>query len=65
MATSKISVGIRLSAEARDEGMRRSQEEMRSFGGYIEWLIMQDAKANPAKSADPKPAKPKRKAAPK
>jgi hypothetical protein len=43
----KVPIGTQLSPEVKAEGHRRAAEERRSFASYLEWLIMQDAKANP------------------
>jgi hypothetical protein len=52
----KVSIGTQLSPEVKAEGHRRAAEERRSFASYLEWLIMQDAKVNPA---PPPPKKPR------
>jgi hypothetical protein len=54
MAT-KVNVGTQLSPEVKAEGHRRAAEERRSFASYLEWLIMRDAKANPAPPPREKP----------
>jgi hypothetical protein len=51
----KVSIGTQLSPEVKAEGHRRAAEERRSFASYLEWLIMQDAKANPASPPREKP----------
>ena len=51
----KVYIGTQLSPEVKAEGHRRAAEERRSFASYLEWLIMQDAKVNPA----PPPKKPR------
>ena len=52
----KVSIGTQLSPEVKAAGHRRAAEERRSFASYLEWLIMRDAKANPA---PPPPKKPR------
>jgi hypothetical protein len=44
----KNPVSFRWDSEIKEMADRRAAEEHRSLTGYIEWLIMEDAKKHPA-----------------
>ena len=44
MARTKIPVSLRLDPEIKALGEARANEERRSFAGFLEWLILEDAK---------------------
>ena len=58
MARTKIPVALRMDPGLKAMAEARAKEERRSFAGFLEWLIVEDAKRQvPAQSSAP-PARP-------
>jgi hypothetical protein len=44
MARTKIPVALRMDPELKAAAEARAKQERRSFAGFLEWLIVEDAK---------------------
>jgi hypothetical protein len=57
MARTKIPIALRIDPELKAMAEARAKEERRSFAGFVEWLIAEDAKrTGSARQAGTQPA---------